>query len=162
MVEGETLLSPIPRHSKFEFPWSTHILGDEPSVVPEDIHGKNQVYENEDFDSNAMSWKVFSKDEDEGTVTLHLLRESWCLFKDVRLKHWVEVVMGMPSMAIALLESYHNRLGYSLFSFLGHFPQETAKYRSVAMVRYRCLTNPTELTHQRPFVPLTDSCTQRL
>lgn len=79
---------------------------------------------------------------------MRLIWDSWCLFKDLRLKNWVEHVMGMPSIEIAVFESYHNRLGYSIFSFLCQYPQETAKYRSIATVRhlldYLCNTNKSQ------------------
>ena len=81
------------------------------------------------------NWMVFSPDQDIRMVTMKLLRDSWGLFKQLRLETWVEHVMGLPSVTFAVFESYHDKLAFSLFTFLRHFPSETEKYHSSSQVR---------------------------
>jgi hypothetical protein len=142
-MEESTYLCPIPKRSTFQFPWSVetnspvHPVSEsekqdyppEPIVPPEYQSGNCN-------ENRATAWKTFSKDGDAGTVAMQLLRDSWSLFKDLRLEHWVEHVLGMPSAAISLFESYHHRLGFSLFCFLCQVPEELEKYHGVAKVCY--------------------------
>jgi hypothetical protein len=144
-MEKSTYLSTIPRYSTLLFPWSVE-QGDcrgEPSEYSEDLHytpDPTLLPESQNGDccddDKGTAWKVFSKKENAGNVSMKLLRDNWSLFKDLRLEHWVEHVMEMPSAAISLFESYHHRLGFSLFSFLCQTPGETEKYYSVAEVCY--------------------------
>jgi hypothetical protein len=83
-----------------------------------------------------MARIVFSKKENASNVSMKLLRDNWALFKDLRLGHWVEHVMEMPSAAISLFESYHYRLGFSLFSFLRQTQGEKENFYFVAEVCY--------------------------
>ncbi|KAJ6027445.1 hypothetical protein N7460_012262 [Penicillium canescens] len=139
-MEESTYPSPIPKRSTFQFPWSAEQANSQvqpvensenqdyqpdPIVPPEDQSG-------DDNENRATAWKSFSKDGNAGNVTMRLLRDSWSLFKDLRLEHWVEHVLGMPSAAISLFESYHHRLGFSLFCFLCQAPEELEKYHGVA------------------------------
>lgn len=144
-MEEPTYLSPIPTHSTFLFPWSVEQVDfrGELSGYSEDLHYASDptlLPETQIgdccHDDKGMAWKVFSKEENAGNVSMKLLRDNWSLFKDLRLEHWVEHVMEMPSAAISLFESYHHRLGFSLFSFLCQTPGETEKYYSVAEVCY--------------------------
>lgn len=125
-------------YSKFEFPWTAQEF-DTPRLVARikrtSSTDSGRLSKYEAPDGTRILWKIFSDNGDAGTLTMHLLRDSWGLFKDLCLKHWVELVMGMPSMPIALFESYNNRLGYSLYSYLCRFPHEIVKYRYVATVR---------------------------
>ena len=132
-------LSPINRQSTFAFPWSLeHRAIDQTrddDRVDDGIHGFEFPLPHHVHDENegtAVNWKVFSRDQDAGDVVMQLLRDSWCLFKQLRLENWVEFVMGMPSATLAVFESYHNRLSFSLFCFLCHFPIEAEKYDTVA------------------------------
>ena len=134
-------LSPINRQSTFAFPWSLeHRAIDQTrddDRVDDGIHGFEFPLPHHVHDENegtAVNWKVFSRDQDAGDVVMQLLRDSWCLFKQLRLENWVEFVMGIPSATLAVFESYHNRLSFSLFCFLCHFPIEAEKYDTVAKV----------------------------
>lgn len=141
-MEEPTYLSPIPNHSTFLFPWSAEQvdLRNELSEYSGDLHYASDptLLQVGDccHDDKGMAWKVFSKEENAVNVSMKLLRDNWSLFKDLRLEHWVEHVMEMHSAAISLFESYHDRLGFSLFSFLCQAPGETEKYYSVAEVCY--------------------------
>ncbi|CAG7945838.1 unnamed protein product [Penicillium nalgiovense] len=53
---------------------------------------------------------------------MQLLHDSWIIFKELKLEDWVNYVMGMPSVAIGLFESYHNQMGLSLYSLLQQSP----------------------------------------
>lgn len=142
-MEG-SYLSLIPKRSTFQFPWSVeqansqvHPVGNSENqdYQPESIVPPE--YQSEDCNENgATAWKTFSRDGDAGNVTMQLLRDSWSLFKELSLEHWVEHVLKMPSAAISLFESYHHRLGFSLFCFLCQAPGELEKYHDVAKVCY--------------------------
>ncbi|KAJ5215279.1 uncharacterized protein N7498_001686 [Penicillium cinerascens] len=62
---------------------------------------------------------------------MQLLRDSWTIFKDLKLGDWVKYVMGMPCATISLFEAYHNELGLSIFSFLQQFPGDIDRFREV-------------------------------
>ncbi|KAJ6102613.1 hypothetical protein N7486_005040 [Penicillium sp. IBT 16267x] len=139
-MEEYTHVSPNPTNSTFHFPWSMegadfqddrfgNIKDIEPILKPAAL--SEAQYESCDNDK-VTAWKVFSKDDDAGNVTMELLRNSWSLFKELHFEHWVEHVMGMPSAAVRLFGCYHHRLGFSLFSFLRLNPGEIEKYQAVA------------------------------
>jgi hypothetical protein len=83
---------------------------------------------------SPVSWKIFSKHEDTGAVTMQLLRDSWSTFKDLSLRDWADDVLGMPSTKMKLFRLYYCRLAFSLFTFLRQAPGEIAKYDSIVSV----------------------------
>lgn len=83
-------------------------------------------------DSPCDSWMIFSPGEDRQHVTMQLLRDSWVMFKNIRLETWVEQVIGLPAASLVILETFHDRLAFSLFTFLHRFPHEATKYHEVA------------------------------
>ncbi|KAF7589637.1 hypothetical protein BBP40_004010 [Aspergillus hancockii] len=81
--------------------------------------------------ASEVSWKIFSRDQSAGAVTMQLLRDSRRLLKRLRLDDWVQYAMRMSSTAVAVAHSYYDRLSFSLFDFLCHFPDEAEKYALV-------------------------------
>jgi hypothetical protein len=61
---------------------------------------------------------MFSTNPAPRTIAIQLLHNSWIIFKELKLEDWVKYVMGMPSVAIGLFESYHKEIGLSLFLLL--------------------------------------------
>jgi hypothetical protein len=83
---------------------------------------------------SPASWKILSRHEDTGAVTMQLLRDSWGMFKDLSLRDWADDVLDMPSAKMKLFRLYYCGLACSLFTFLRQFPKETAKYDSIISV----------------------------
>jgi hypothetical protein len=129
-------LSPIPRISTFHFPWST---GDHFYHLDQAIK-----MEKKDYDEFPQSTDVqvetltsigsISRNQAPRKIAMQLLRDSWSIFKDLKLEDWVKYVMGMPCAAISLFEAYHNELGLSIFSFLQQFPGDVDRFREATKV----------------------------
>jgi hypothetical protein len=83
---------------------------------------------------SPVSWKIFSKHEDTGAITMQLLRESWNMFKGLGLRDWADDVLGMPSTKMKIFRLYYSRLAFSLFSFLRQVPDEITTYDSIVSV----------------------------
>lgn len=88
-------------------------------------------------DGQQIPWMAFLKNEDSGNMIMQLLRDNWCLLKQIHLDDWVQHAMGAPSAAITIFQTYHDRLSFSLFSYLRQFPAETERYTSIVRVGKR-------------------------
>lgn len=82
--------------------------------------------------SQCGSWMIFTPGEDRQNVVMQLLRDSWAMFKNIRLETWVEQAIGLPAVSLVIFETFHDRLAFSLFTFLRRFPDEATKYQEVA------------------------------
>jgi hypothetical protein len=80
------------------------------------------------------SGHVFSTNLAPRTIAMQLLHDSWIIFKELKLEDWANYVMGMPSVAIGLFESYHNQMGLSLYSLLQQSPCVVEVFREVTKV----------------------------
>jgi hypothetical protein len=78
------------------------------------------------------NWTIFSPGEDWQHIVLKLLQDSWAVFKHIRLETWVERVIGLPAASLSILETFHDRLAFSLFTHLRQYPHELEKYHKVA------------------------------
>lgn len=132
-MEQPPYLSSIPRYSAFHLPWSG---GDRfPHLHP----GGHDTECPEHTDLQAQtraSEGLFSRNQTPRQIAMQLLRDSWIIFRDLKLEDWVKYAMGMPSTAISLFESYHNDLGVSLHSFLLRSPHDVDIFWEVAKVFY--------------------------
>ncbi|KAJ5047001.1 hypothetical protein NUH16_003504 [Penicillium rubens] len=80
------------------------------------------------------SWMVFSQGLDKQDVTMKLLHDSRCLLKQVHLDNWVEQAIGKASASLAVFQAYYEKLSFSLYNFLAHFPFEARKYRAISEI----------------------------
>lgn len=137
MARPPEYLSPIPRYSTFHFPWLT---GDIVCHLDQAILLHKEENEKEHTDNVCTQTKplasgwCFSRNKTPREIALQLLHDSWSIFKDLKLEDWVKYVMGMPSAAISLFESYHKNLGLSLFSFLQESPCDVEIFWEVTKV----------------------------
>ncbi|KAJ6033795.1 hypothetical protein N7444_011566 [Penicillium canescens] len=133
-------LSPINRQSALGFPWPLGHLDGDQAEDGESLENKadtgltvsNNIQQQEHV--TELPWMVFSIGRSIENITANLLRDGWCVFRQLRLEHWVEHVMGMASATIAVFVSYHDKLSFSLFNFLCHVPSEAEKYQNVPEV----------------------------
>ncbi|KAJ5642667.1 hypothetical protein N7490_006667 [Penicillium lividum] len=65
---------------------------------------------------------------------MKLLHDSRCLLKQVHLDNWVEQAVGKSSASLAVFEAYYEKLSFSLYNFLSHFPLEAKKYKSISEI----------------------------
>ena len=135
-MERPVNLSPIPRISTFHFPWST---GDHFYHLDQAIKMEKKDYDESSLGTNIQvenfpSIASISRSQAPRKIAMQLLRDSWSIFKDLKLGDWVKYVMGMPCAAISLFEAYHNELGLSIFSFLQQFPGDVDRIWEVTKV----------------------------
>lgn len=136
----EEVDSSIIKPSGFSFPWlseeleETHTCRNDTVDITKYATRSPALGQLQLLNSTHDKWMIFSQGLEIQQVSLTLLRDSWCLFKQLRLEVWVEHVIGVSSAKLTLFESYHDRLAFSLFNFLCHFPSEMEKYRRVSQV----------------------------
>lgn len=141
-MERPPYLSSIPRYSAFHLPWS------EGDRFPHPHHGGHDTEcpEHTDVQTQSLAFEgLFSRNQTPRKIAMQLLRDSWIIFRDLKLEDWVKYAMGMPSTAISLFESYHNDLGLSLHSFLLRSPHDVDIFWEVAKVFYFPLHKTTSL-----------------
>jgi hypothetical protein len=144
-MERHGALSPIPRVSTFHFPWPT---GEHPYHQTDlSIKTEERGYEEASPDTNVeaevfTSVDSFPRIQAPQELAMHLLRDSWSIFKDLRLEDWVKYVLGMPCTAISLFEAYHRKLGLSIYSFLQKSPGNGVMFQKVAKVSCDCRIQP--------------------
>jgi hypothetical protein len=130
-------ISPIPRYPTFHFPWPS---GDDVCGLDQEIRLEKEQKEREYPDILFTKTKIlasghmFSTNPAPMTIAMQLLHDSWIIFKELKLEDWVKNVMGMPSVAIGLFESYHKEMGLSLFSLLQQSPCVVETFREVTKV----------------------------
>jgi hypothetical protein len=118
-------ISPFPRYPTSHFPWAA---GDELCGLDQESRLEKEHKEPKYSDilctktKHPASGHVFSTNMAPRTIAMQLLHDSWIIFKELKLEDWVNYVMGMPSVAIRLFESYHNQMGLSLYSLLQQSP----------------------------------------
>lgn len=99
----------------------------------------------EQGEPHSIIWTIFSPGKDRQHVILKLLRDSWAVFKHIRLETWVERAIELPAASLVVFETFHDRLAFSLFTFLRRFPHETTKYYEVAQASFQ-YTRPASST----------------
>ncbi|KAJ5454038.1 uncharacterized protein N7458_004994 [Penicillium daleae] len=128
---------PAIRHSIFEVPWPMVDLEVTRQLEDADLSSDNDGFPSArhcrkvSLKDSPVSWKIFSKHEDTGAITMQLLRESWNMFKGLGLRDWADDVLGMPSTKMKIFRLYYSRLAFSLFSFLRQVPDEITTYDSI-------------------------------
>ena len=143
--------SPSKKLSTFDFPWSANVPseqeGSDQSICPEDINPPIFTDHKIGICVAENTWMVLSKDLDVQGIAMKLLQDSWCILKQLRLENWVEQVLETSSATVAVFQSYHENLCFSLFDFLRRFPLEAKKYRSALevscnqLVSFQVMTN---------------------
>ncbi|KAJ5033076.1 hypothetical protein NUH16_010041 [Penicillium rubens] len=128
-------LSTIEGQCPFVFPWSLEILNETTCATPnpEPMPASGKIIQ-EAGQRVGDSWMVFSQGLDKQDVTMKLLHDSRCLLKQVHLDDWVEQAIGKASASLAVFQAYYEKLSFSLYNFLAHFPFEARKYRAISEI----------------------------
>ncbi|KAJ5559453.1 hypothetical protein N7513_001852 [Penicillium frequentans] len=139
-------LSTIEGQCPFVFPWSLEILNETPCATPnpEPMPTASGEIIQEPGQRVGDSWMVFSQGLDKQDVTMKLLHDSRCLLKQLHLDNWVEQAIGKASASLAVFQAYYEKLSFSLYNFLAHFPFEARKYRAISEMDAKFIIDPLE------------------
>lgn len=151
-------LSTIEGQCPFVFPWSLEILNETTCATPnpESMPTASGKIIQEAGQRVGHSWMVFSQGLNKQDVTMKLLHDSRCLLKQVHLDDWVEQAIGKASASLAVFQAYYEKLSFSLYNFLAHFPFEARKYRAISEVRHIASKNREPFTNREQIMKSND------